>query len=172
MINKILVFCFLILCAAGCGRKNGGIDLTPQNSRTAAAEIGARFINSSDQTLAKLKGKVVVLDFWATWCGPCRMEIPSFVKLYSLYHPKGLELLGLSVENPGSQPAGYFDQFLKNFSVNYPIGFADENTSRTYGIQAIPATFFIDKTGKIATAFVGVHSEEEISAVIEKLLSE
>ncbi|HXL72250.1 MAG TPA: TlpA disulfide reductase family protein [bacterium] len=138
----------------------------------AATEIDANFINSPNLSLAKLKGQVVVLDFWATWCGPCRMEIPSFVKLYPTYHPKGLEIVGLSVEAQNSQPASYFEQFLKSFSINYPIGFANEGTAKAYGIESIPATYFVDKTGKIAKVFVGTHSEDAITGVIEKLLAE
>ena len=172
MIKKIVVLSFLILAACGCGSQNGNLNLISKSDRVAATEIDANFINSSNLNLAKLKGQVVVLDFWATWCGPCRMELPSFVKLYPVYHPKGLEIIGLTVEEPGSQPAGYFGNFLKEFSINYPMGFVSQNTAKAYGIESIPATFFIDKTGKVAMAFVGTHSEEAITGVIEKLLAE
>jgi thiol-disulfide isomerase/thioredoxin len=170
--SKLIILCFLIFGIVGCGSENANTDLISKGDRVTAAEIDGSFINSSNWNLAKLKGQVVVLDFWATWCGPCRMEIPSFVKLYPTYHPKGLEILGLSVEAQNSQPASYFEQFLKSLSINYPIGFASDNTSKAYGIQAIPATYFVDKTGKIAKVFVGVHPEDEITGVIEKLLAE
>jgi thiol-disulfide isomerase/thioredoxin len=196
MMKRFFVLFFLILCAAGCGSQKNGTDLIPKSDRIVATEIDASFINYPNSSpakikgqskrvhhkkkreevpslnLAKLKGRVVVLDFWATWCGPCRMEIPSFVKLYPLYHPKGLEIVGLSVETLNSQPAGYFDQFIKNFSIPYPTGFAGANTIKAYGIESIPATYFIDKTGKIAQVFIGVHPEAEITGAIEKLLSE
>jgi len=172
MIRKTLVVCLLVLTAAGCGSNGADSSLISKSDRVAATEISANFINSPGLNLAKLKGQVVVLDFWATWCGPCRMEIPTFVKLYPVYHPKGVEIVGLSVEDPNSQPGSYFGKFLNDFSINYPIGFADQNTVRAYGISSIPATYFIDKTGKIATVFVGTHPEEEITAVIEKLLAE
>jgi thiol-disulfide isomerase/thioredoxin len=172
IMKKLLVLSLLTMALAGCGSSNNGMNLISKGDRIAAIEIDARFLNSPNLNLSKLKGEVIVLDFWATWCGPCRMEIPSFVKLYPLYHPQGLEIIGLTVEAPSSQPKGYFRDFVKSFAINYPIGFASENTSRAYGIQSIPATYFIDKTGKVAMAFVGTHSEADIQGVIEKLLAE
>jgi thiol-disulfide isomerase/thioredoxin len=159
---------------AGCGSNDNGVDLISPGSRTPATEIQAEFLNSSGPalTLGQLKGKVVVLDFWATWCGPCRMELPSLVKIYNTYHSKGLEILGLSVELNDGQPKDYFLQFIGKYEINYPIGLASLDTLKNYGINPIPATFFIDKTGKIALSFVGVHPEDQFTGAIEKLLAE
>jgi thiol-disulfide isomerase/thioredoxin len=169
---KFLILFFLILGAVGCGSKNPDADLISEGDRVTATEINANFIHSHKLNLAKLKGKVVILDFWATWCGPCRLEIPSFVKLYSLYHLKGLEIIGLSVEAQNSHPASYFDQFLKDFSINYPIGFAVDATIKAYAVEGYPTTCFVDKTGKIAKVFIGDRPEDEITGVVEKLLAE
>ena len=160
--------------AAGCGSKGNNIDLISPGSRMPAPEIQADFLNSPVSTLAlaPLMGKVVILDFWATWCGPCRMEIPSLVKIYDTYHAKGLEMLGLSVELNDGQSKDYFRQFISRFQINYPIGLAGIDTLKSYGINPIPATFFIDKKGKVALSFVGVHPEEDFTGAIEKLLAE
>lgn len=168
--KKMLLVCLLAAGVVGCSQ--GGPELIPKSDRSPATEIDASFMNAPNTDLAKLKGQVVVLDFWATWCGPCRMEIPSFVKLYPVYHPKGMEMIGLSVEAPNSQPEGYFKQFLQNFNINYPMAFSSEATTKAYGISSIPATYFIDKNGKVAAVFVGVHPEAEIQGTIEKLLAE
>lgn len=162
----------LTLLLAGCG-KGDKVDLIPPGQRQPAVEIAARFLNSPNNlALAQAKGKVVVLDFWATWCGPCRMEIPTLVKMYDTYHPQGLEVWGLSVEANEGQPNDYFNKFISNFSIQYPIGLANTETLKAYGINPIPATFFIDKSGRIALAFVGVHPEADFTGAIEKLLAE
>src|SRR5258708_6799907 len=122
--KKIFFLLFVGGLIAGCGSNGNGIDLIPAGSRIPAAEIQADFLNSSTPvlTLSQLKGKVVILDFWATWCGPCRMEIPSLVKIYNAYHSKGLEVLGLSVELNDGQSKDYFRQFISRYQINYPIG--------------------------------------------------
>ncbi|HUO57918.1 MAG TPA: TlpA disulfide reductase family protein [bacterium] len=164
----------LFLISFGCGSKGNGIDLISKNSRTAAPEIGADFINASGSalTLSQLRGKVVLIDFWATWCGPCRMELPSLVKIYQAYHSKGLEMMGLSVELNDGKSIDYFRQFLSQYQINYPVGLASVTTLQNYGINPIPTAFFIDKTGKIALSLVGAHPEEDFTGAIEKLLEE
>lgn len=172
MKEKIFLIGLLMTCLAGCG-KGKGVDLIPPAQRQPATEIKADFLNSpSGLSLAKTKGKVVVLDFWATWCGPCRMEIPTLVKIYDTYHPKGLEIWGLSVEANDGQSKDYFNKFISNFNIQYPIGLAGSETLKAYGINPIPTTFFIDKSGRIALSFVGVHPEEDFTDAVEKLLTE
>jgi thiol-disulfide isomerase/thioredoxin len=138
-----------------------------------APEVQARFLNASNGlTLASLRGKVVVLDFWATWCGPCKMELPSLVKLYENNHSKGLEMWGLSLETNDNKPDAYFQNFISQNGLGYPIGLAAEGTLKTYGVGNIPATYFIDKKGRVALAFIGLHPEEELDGAIQELLAE
>jgi thiol-disulfide isomerase/thioredoxin len=169
--KKVLLGCLLVLDLVGCS-KGGSVDLIPASKRLPATEISANYLNQSEPALAQLRGKVVLLDFWATWCGPCRMEIPTLVKLYNDYHSKGLEVVGLSVEMNDNQPKEYFDKFIAGNQINYPIGLANMGTLRDYGINPIPTTFFIDKSGKVALSFVGVHPEGEFTGAVEKLLNE
>jgi thiol-disulfide isomerase/thioredoxin len=167
--------CFLLLgfLAAGCGSRQGSIELIPENQRLAAPEIQAECLDPHRKLdLAHARGRVVILDYWATWCGPCRMEIPSLVKVYDAYHAKGLELWGLSVEGADGKPPGYFEKFIAFFKIPYPIGLASKQTLAAYGINPIPTTFFIDRSGRIALSFVGAHPEGDFTAAIEKLLAE
>jgi len=170
-VKKILLGCLLALGWGGC-TKGGSVALIPPSNRQPAPEITANYINLPEPALSQLAGKVVLLDFWATWCGPCRMEIPTLVKLYNTYHSKGLEVVGLSVETNDNQSKEYFDKFIASFQINYPIGLANMTTLRSYGISPIPTTFFIDKSGKVALSFVGVHPEEDFTGAVEKLLGE
>jgi thiol-disulfide isomerase/thioredoxin len=170
MIKKI--GCVLLLAVLGGCSRSPNVDLIPASNRIPATEISASFLNHQDVYLSQLKGKVVLLNFWATWCPPCRMEIPSLVKMKNTYQSKGLEVIGLSVEVNNKQPKEYFDKFISDSQINYPVGLATMETMRGYGINPIPATFFIDKSGRVAYKMEGGYPEEYIIAVVKKLLAE
>jgi thiol-disulfide isomerase/thioredoxin len=171
MMKKIC--CVLLLAALGGCSRGPEVNLIPASNRTPATEISASFFNVDNNLyLSQMKGKVVLLNFWATWCGPCRNEIPSLIKMKNTYQPKGLEIIGLSVEANNNRPKEYFDKFISDSQINYPVGLANMETSRNYGINAIPATFFIDKSGRVAFVMQGGYPEEYFIAVIKKLLAE
>ena len=173
MMRNVFFLVFATFGLAGCGQGGNRVDLIPVANRVAATEIKANFLNlSPNPGLPDVKGKVLVVDFWATWCGPCRMEIPTLVKLFGQYHSKGLELWGLSVEANDGRDGEYFRKFIADFQIQYPVGLASPDTLKAYGINPIPTTFFIDKSGKIALSFVGVHPENDFTEAVEKLLAE
>jgi peroxiredoxin len=118
--------------------------------------------------LAKLKGKVVVVNFWATWCGPCRKEIPGFLEVYKQYKDKGLEIVGVSLDQEGWEVVKpYVDQS----KMSYPVVVGDGALAEAYGgINAIPATFIIDKKGNVAKRHVGYLSKSEFENVVKSLL--
>lgn len=118
--------------------------------------------------LSKLRGKVVVVNFWATWCGPCRMEIPGLVKLYDRYREKGLEIVGLSLDNAGPDVV---KTFIKEHRIPYPVAMATSEVRRRYGHpRSIPTTYFIDRRGRIAKRQVGYMPENMLEKVIASLL--
>jgi thiol-disulfide isomerase/thioredoxin len=170
MIKKI--GCVLLLAALGGCSRGPKVELIPVSNRNPAAEINASFINQTSLYLSQVKGKVVLLNFWATWCPPCRAEIPSLVKIKNTYQAKGLEIIGLSVEFNSNRPKEYFDKFISDNQINYPVGLANMETLKSYGINPIPATFFIDKSGRVAYKMEGGYPEEYFIAVIKKLLAE
>ena len=113
-------------------------------------------------------GKVVILDFWATWCPPCKAEIPGFVELQEKYGDKGLVIVGVSLDEQG--PA-VVKPFMQQFRVNYPIVMGDEKIAQDFGgVTAIPTTFIIDKTGNIVKKHVGFTPKENFEKEITPLL--
>lgn len=118
--------------------------------------------------LSDFKGKVVVLNFWATWCPPCRREIPDFVALQKQYADKGLVIIGVSLDEGG---AAVVKPFVKKMGINYPVVMGDQKTMAAYGgIQVVPTTFIIDKTGKLAAQHEGGADRATFEAEIKPLL--
>ena len=120
--------------------------------------------------LKDLQGKVVFLNFWATWCGPCRDEMPSMEALYTQYKDKGLEIIAVNVRESSKEVLA----FMNEYSLSFPAVLdSDGRVSNSYGIQAIPTSFIIDREGKIITRLVGSIDWDtpEIRAAIESLLA-
>jgi thiol-disulfide isomerase/thioredoxin len=118
---------------------------------------------------ALFKGKVVVVDFWATWCPPCRTEIPGYVALQKKYGADGLVFIGISVDGDDSIPA--VKAFVKQFSINYLIVMANDTIQDSFGVtQGYPTTFIIDRAGMVQNKKVGreptADYEKEILAVL------
>jgi cytochrome c biogenesis protein CcmG/thiol:disulfide interchange protein DsbE len=118
--------------------------------------------------LSKLKGKVVILNFWATWCGPCRQEIPGFIETYKSLHGKGVEIIGISLDEGGWDVV---QPYVTKSNIPYPIVIGDQALTEAYGeINAIPTTFIINKEGKIATKHVGFLSKDQLEQQIKAVL--
>jgi len=119
--------------------------------------------------LSKLTGKVVVVNFWATWCGPCRKEIPDFIEFYKNYKDKGVEIIGVSLDREGWEKV---TPFLKQNPINYPIVLGNgEIAGKFSNFNAIPTTFIIDKSGKIVDEHTGVMTKSQLEAKLKPLLS-
>jgi cytochrome c biogenesis protein CcmG/thiol:disulfide interchange protein DsbE len=118
--------------------------------------------------LSDFKGKVVVLDFWATWCPPCREEIPDFIALQKQYKNKGLVVVGVSLDQGGP---GVVSSFAKTEGMNYPVVMGNDDVATQYGdIQAIPTTFVIDRSGKVVAKHVGGTDKDTFEGEIKKAL--
>ncbi len=121
-------------------------------------------------TLDQFKGKVVVLDFWATWCPPCRAEIPGYTDLMRKYEKEGLVIVGASVDQGGPDVVKPFAQ---KMGINYPLVMADEATATAYGAtEAIPTTIIIDRAGQIRDRKVGSEETAEYEKKIVAVLKE
>lgn len=118
--------------------------------------------------LSKLKGKTVVVNFWATWCGPCRAEIPGFMEVYEKYKSKGLEIVGISLDEGGWSDVG---PFVKQLNIPYPVVLGNSKVAEQYGnIDAIPTTFIVDKDGHIVSRHIGYMKKEDFETTIKPYL--
>ncbi|MCX5687954.1 MAG: redoxin domain-containing protein [Candidatus Omnitrophica bacterium] len=133
-----------------------------------APEFSLKDINGAEKKLSDFKGKVVIIDFWATWCPPCRNEIPHFVSLYNQYKGQGLEIIGVALDQ---NPGGVLPGFIKDNSINYIILVGNNKVSDLYGgISAIPTTFIIDRNGNIIKKYIGYNEREVFESQIKELL--
>jgi peroxiredoxin len=134
-----------------------------------APEISLAGTDGNLVNLSDLKGKVVLVDFWASWCGPCRYNNPRLIKLYQKYHEKGLEILGVSVDNTSANwKEAIKEDRLEWVQVNDNKGW-DGSVAKTYNVNAIPASFLIDKEGVIrAIDMEGRALETKIKSLLKK----
>jgi thiol-disulfide isomerase/thioredoxin len=115
-----------------------------------------------------VKGKVAVVNFWATWCGPCRAEIPNLIELQKRYGPEGLVIVGISLDEEG---AAVVEPFIKRLGVNYPVVIGTKAVDEAFGgVEAIPAVFVIDRDGKIVSQHEGLVAKEVLEQEIKPLL--
>jgi cytochrome c biogenesis protein CcmG/thiol:disulfide interchange protein DsbE len=133
-----------------------------------AANFSLKSADGTSYELSKYKGKVVIVNFWATWCGPCRKEIPDFIEAYKKHKDKGLEIIGISLDQDGWARV---TPYVKKSNINYPIVLGDEKVVENYGgIEAIPTTFIVDKNGNIADQHTGTMSLKQLEAKLKPLL--
>jgi len=156
------------LAAALIAASTGGQMISPEVlarvTTNTPPELKVTAVDGSQIDLEKLRGKVVLLDFWATWCGPCVQEAPKVVAIYNKLHDKGFEIVGISLDQNKESVV----RFTKKLGMTWPQYFDEDKTvSSRFGIEAIPTMWLIDKEGHVAS----VDAREDLSGKVEKLLA-
>ncbi|MBY0503934.1 MAG: TlpA family protein disulfide reductase [Bryobacteraceae bacterium] len=162
-------------CADACVAGTSAIlGLTTVSSGTAVQRYAAPGFRLPDADgiqidLHSMRGKVVLLNFWATWCQPCLTEIPWFVDLQQQYRQKGLMVLGVSLDEGGWKSVR---PFLLQNQLNYPVMLGNGELAKAYGVESLPVTLLIDKAGRIVARHTGLATKNMHEDEIKRLLAE
>ena len=144
----------------------------------SAPQFSLEDLGGKKVSLADYKGKAVLINFWATWCGPCKIETPWLVDLRNQYAAKGFEILGVSTDELDRSDAKMFgsekkeiSEFVQKMHMPYPVLIEGDSLSKPYGgLDAMPTSFFVDRNGKIVAATMGISSKDDIESNIKKAL--
>lgn len=144
-------------------------NVRPVSQRKAMPEFSLKDLSGQRWQLRDHRGDVVVVNFWATWCPPCREETPGLVRVAHRYQSKGLSVAGIAMDEGGMGPVR---SFIKDFSVDYPVLVPDSSFLLAEQVEGLPTTFLVDRQGRIAKTYVGEVRENVFRADIEALLNE
>ncbi|MEV8590218.1 TlpA disulfide reductase family protein [Streptomyces sp. NPDC051180] len=154
----------------------GGISTAAKGERAATGKLAGETLDGKQLDVADFKGKVVVLNAWGSWCGPCRAEAPHFAKVAADLKDQGVEFVGLNTRDPNKQPALAFEE---DYGVPYPSLYDPQGKLILFGfpkgtlsLQGIPSTVVLDKEGKIAARSLMALDEKKLRSMIEPLLKE
>src|SRR5579863_3837521 len=137
-------------------------------TRKAAPDFSLKDVNGHTVKLSDYKGKVVLLNFWATWCGPCKIEIPWFKEFETTYKNQGFAVLGVAMDDEGWEAV---KPYLAEKAVNYRVVVGNEQVSLLYGdVESLPTTFVIDREGRVASVHIGLVSKGDYTNEIKQLL--
>lgn len=176
---KLVRFGLALATAALIGYTVHNFTGTSSEVRAASVKPGGERHDAPDFTLkdsegktvhlSDYKGKVVLLDFWATWCEPCRIEIPWFIDMQRKNRDKGFEVLGVSMDDEGWDVVR---PFLKELNINYRVMIGNDHTAEEYGgVDNLPSTFLIDRDGKIAAVHIGLTNKKDFEDGVKELLN-
>jgi len=174
----VVVLAAAVAGFAGC--KSGGsqaASLVAQKPRPNEPDVTFKDLQGKDVSLASLKGKVVLVNFWATWCEPCQVEIPWMIGFQKKYADKGFTLLGVAMDEEGKSVVDpyvqktQFDVDGHPSTMNYPIVLGNDDLADKFGgLLGLPTTYVISRDGKIVKRYIGLATESDLDKIIQSLL--
>ena len=162
--KKVAIIVVLVIAALiGCTSNNN----KSGHATSTTTDFTLEDINGHPVSLSDYKGKVVVLEFWATWCPPCRASVPGLIKLNTAYKDKGLVVLAVSMDEGGWDDV---KSFVKQNGINYSVLRGTEDVAVQYQVRTIPMLLVLDKEGKISKQYLGFGNDEEMEKDIKAYL--
>lgn len=162
--RSVLVAALLSLVLCVSCKPRSSVNPSSAN-KPAAPEFSLTDVNGQKLDLVSFRGKIVLLDFWATWCAPCRTEIPHFIELQNKYGPQGFQMIGISLDDSAKPVVKYYAEQ----KMNYPVAVGNDKLAEAYGgVLGLPVAFLIDRNGRIIWKQTG----EADAAVFEKQITD
>src|SRR5215475_3911815 len=167
---------FVALVAAGMlyfgfhMARRSGVDHAPSflGYGTPAPNFTLQTLDGKNLSLSDLRGKAVLVNFWATWCGPCKIETPWLVEMQKQYGSQGLQVVGVAMDDSGKDE---ISNFAKEMGMNYPVLLGKEAVGDAYGgVPALPESFFVGRDGKIVDRIIGLRDRQDIEDSVKKAL--
>ena len=150
-------------------RRSGSGGTSVFGKSAPAPDFTLESLDGKNMRLSDFRGKAVLLNFWATWCGPCKIEMPWFVELQKEYGAQGLQIVGVAMDDSSKED---ISKFAQEMGVNYPVLLGKEAVGEAYGgVPALPESFFIGRDGKIVDRIIGLKGRGEIEDSIKKALN-
>ena len=158
----------VLLLVGGCSRPGPSV-VKAKSDRKTAPDFSLKDVNGRPVKLTDYRGKVVLLNFWATWCGPCKIEIPWFMEFEQKFKDQGFAVLGVSMDEDGWEAV---KPYISEKKINYRVVLGDDSVGNLYGgIASLPTTFLIDRDGAVAATHVGLVGKNDYKSEIEKLIA-
>ena len=144
----------------------------PREQRTAGPKLELSDVPGRRQQISQFKGKVLVVNFWATWCVPCKVEMPEFTRIYPAYRGRGVEFLAAANEPRSSRPK--VQEFMKTFEMQFPVWLeTSEDNLKAFGVgPGLPGTVILDSQGRVAARIPGPTDEPQLRRLVDRVLSE
>jgi cytochrome c biogenesis protein CcmG/thiol:disulfide interchange protein DsbE len=165
----ILAASLVISACSNPGPARAAGKLKPDEKRKPAPEFTLKDADGKTVRLSDYKGKVVLLNFWATWCGPCKIEMPWFMEFERKYKDQGFAVIGVSMDEEGWEVV---KPFIADLGINYRVLQGDNDIAGLYGgVEALPTTFLVDRNGNVAWMHAGLESKDVFEDGIKELLA-